>query len=188
MILKAGDIGFSSNNSTGLAGFVPKAIRYFTKSKWSHSLLIQAPILKEEAVQEASDLVQIVPFQRNYRDSTETFEMFRIKKGVVSKATIDASLKKCFNEFTGQKYGYLQLFWFIYRAIAEKFGKDVRHNKNWLSDGVICSELVYWYLFYLGEPFKTLLEPWNADTIQPQDIYNIVQSHPELFELVEIKA
>ncbi len=185
-MLKTGDIGFSSNLRGGLGGFFASAIRFFTKSKYSHTLMISDDTLGAEAVQEAGVIVQVVPFDKYYRHcDKEIYKMYRPKAPEEVKAQ---SAKKVFVEFAGVTYGKLQLIWFIYRAVMENvFKKDVRSQKNWMTDGVICSELVYWYLWNLGEPYQSLLKPWNPDTIQAQDILNIVEANPDLFELVEAK-
>jgi hypothetical protein len=187
-MIKPGDIGFSSNWQKGLSGLLATLIRYFTKSKISHTLLIQNPLGESLTTQEASSIVQVVSFDHHYRDPAQlqSYSVYRVKASEEAK---QASLKKVFDEFAGVTYGKLQLIWFVYRAFNERIlRRDVRKQKNWMSDGVICSELVYWYLWYLGEPYQTLLAPWNPDTIQAQDLLNIVLTHPELFELIEEKA
>ncbi len=186
-MIKSGDIGFSSNWKGGLSGLLASLIRFFTKSKISHTLLIQSSLGETETVQEACSIVQVVDFKRYYRNPKEkqTYAVYAVKATEEAKKE---SLKKVFDEFAGVTYGHLQLIWFVYRAVMENvFKKDVRHEKNWMSKGVICSELVYWYLWNLGEPYQALLKPWNPDTIQAQDILNIVEANPDLFELVEAK-
>lgn len=185
-MLKIGDIGFSSSYGTGFRRFLSNSIRFFTKSKFSHVLMITDDVEKIEAVQEADIIVQVVPFDRNYRKcETEKYRMYRPSAPEVDKVR---AAKRCFMEFAGVTYGKLQLIWFVYRWFNENlFKRDVRHQKNWMADGVICSELVYWYLWYLGDPYQNLLKPWNPDTIQAQDILTIVEANPELFELIEEK-
>ena len=61
----------------------------------------------------------------------------------------------------------------------------MRKETNWMSQGVICSELCYYWLTYLG--LGELVKDFNPDTIQAQDLFEIVQSRPDVFELVESK-
>jgi hypothetical protein len=185
-MLQIGDIGFSSNLAGGFRGLLADAIRYFTDSNFSHSFIITDPVCGQETVQEASELVAVVPFDKNYRESeTELYVVYRPKAS--KKAKLEAA-KKCFVEFAGVSYGRLQLIWFVYRAVMERvFKKDVRKQKNWMADGVICSELVYWYLWYLGKPYQTILAPWNPDTIQAEDLRKLAAANPHLFEIVEEK-
>jgi hypothetical protein len=103
---------------------------------------------------------------------------------LASEGSIGAVLKGCHREFLGIKYGYLQLVWFMWRWLCSKVGVDIRNNKNWMSDGMVCSELLYYYLYYLGEPYRSLLKPFNPDTIQPNDVYLMCLAHPDKFKLV----
>ena len=184
MNIKSGMIGFSNNK----VGLLPKLIRFFTKSTISHTFILTQFIENEPTVQEASLLVQIVPFNKYYiEDNTQSYWIYEIKQELVSKEQIDQSLTYCFKEFAGVKYGKLQLLWFPYRSLMEFFRKDVRKQKNWLSDGVICSELVFYYLYNLGELFQNLLKDFNPDTIQAEDIRQIVINNPDIFTLKECK-
>lgn len=185
MKAKRGDIGLSNN----LKGFFPAAIRFFTGSHISHSFLVGDSWLGHRAVIEAGNLVQVVPWKKFYVDKpTEEYWVYRIHDGKVKEQDMVIALSRCFNNYAGKTYGYLQLLWFIWRWAASKFGMDVRRCRNWLPGGVICSELVYWYLFYLGGEFRKLIEPFTSNTIQAHDIYEIIQSRPDLFYLVEEKT
>lgn len=187
-MVKKGDIGFSSNIARDASGVLASVVRWLTKSFWSHAFIIQQRLGDEETVQEASKLVSVVPFNKHYRNcDTQLYVVYRIKSEYASDTVIDESLRRCFDEFAGVSYGNLQLLWFGYRAIMELFGRDVRHESNWMSNGVICSELVYYFLHYLGEPFQSLLSDLNPDTIQPEDLYKIIKANPDIFEIIEEK-
>ena len=178
-MVKPGIVGFSVNRK----GLLPKLIKFFTGSRWSHSFLIVNPIYGLESVQEASLVVQFIPFDAHYRKNVSQEYVLFAPSGV-SEEKIEAALTLCYREFAGVKYGYLSLFWFVYRWLMEKIGVDVRKRKNWMSDGVICSELVFYFLEALGEPFTEILADFNPDTIQPEDLYKIVVSRQDLFESV----
>lgn len=188
-MLKPGDIGFTSNLEGGFFGFLADCIRFFTKSDISHSMVITQPMAGEETVIEAVKVVQVIPFDKYYRnEKLEAYEIFRIKPGIVTDKAIKKSLDYCFKEFAGVNYGTLQLAWFIWRWFNETvLKKDIRHDKNWMSDGVICSELVYYFLYNLGPVFRELIKDFNPDTIQAQDIKTICVNNPDLFYIVEIK-
>lgn len=185
-MISKGMIGFSNNKSA----FLARLIRLFTNSNLSHTFMITFPKDGRVMLEEASTVVQEVKFDVNYRDDANTqYWLFKIKEGTVSEEAIDASLKYCHEEFLGAQYGKLQLLYFPYRWIMQTFfGKDVRHEKNWFTKGVICSELVYYYLFNLGPKFQELLKEYSPDTIQAQDVRFIVESNPEIFEFVEKKV
>jgi hypothetical protein len=176
--MEVGLIGFSSNSK----GIFPALVRFFTKSKFSHTFIITTPVFGVPSVHEASDVVQIVPFDKFYNKSSETYALYKINNTTYRQ--INDALTTCHLEYSGVRYGYLQLLWFVYRWCMELFGKDVTHKKNWMSNGVICSELVYEYLLLVNPEFKTLLSKFNPDTVQAQDILSIVESRPDLFTKV----
>lgn len=179
-------IGFSNNKTSLLA----KLIRFFTNSKMSHTFVITFPSAGGDVMfEEASHVVTDGVFKTNYIDDTNTqYWIYKIKDGIVSEDVIDKSLVAIQEQFLGVTYGKLQLLFFPYRWIMNTiFHKDVNHEKNWFTNGVICSELVYHYLYNLGQPFQDMLSDFNSDTIQAQDILNIINSHPDVFEFVEEK-
>jgi hypothetical protein len=175
-----GCIGFSGPRTGG--SLFQKLIKFFTGSKWSHSFIVTLPFAGEDAVQEAVMAVQVVPLSRYRDDPNCAYEIYRV---AVSAEAIPVALEYCFNEYAGIKYGYLQLPWFAWRWINEKIGRDIRKENNWLTDGVICSELVYDYLKQLSPYTFELLSGFNPDIIQSEDIYRIVKAHPEAFQLIE---
>ena len=59
---QAGDIAFSSPADPG---FYSRAVRWFTKSEWSHCFLLSHDYLGHTVVMEADLCVQIVSFDRN---------------------------------------------------------------------------------------------------------------------------
>lgn len=184
-MIARGMVGFS-NNRISLLG---KLIRFFTDSRISHTFITTFEQNGEVMIEEASTVVWEGTFRQSYRESEDSdYYLFKIKDGFVTQAEMDASLKYCHDNFLGDTYGKLQLLYFPYRWFMETFfNKDVRHEKNWFTVGVICSELVYWYLYNLGPRFQGMLESYNPDTIQAQDIFLIVQTNPDVFEFVEKK-
>lgn len=182
---RPGMVGFSNNKK----GWLPKLIRFFTQANISHTLLIQNSVCGDATVQEASNLVQVVPFKKYYQDDdTQQYWLYEISSDHASPEEVQSALKQVFDEFAGVKYGYFQLVWFPWRWFCEKIlRRDVRKTKNWMTDGVICSELVYWFLYYLGPKFRALLVQYNPDTIQAEDIRRICEANPKIFRLVEYK-
>jgi hypothetical protein len=180
-MVRPGMIFFSNNKKTLFA----KLIRFFTHSKISHSGLITFDLNGIPACQEETMLVQVVPWA-NYDKSTvdDYYLVYKIKDGLVSEADKQKALRYCFTEYAGVQYGYLQILWFVWRWFAEKvLRKDVTHKKNWFTDGVVCSELVYVYLLQLGI-ISGALAKFNSDTVQAEDLLQIVKSNPEIFEKV----
>jgi hypothetical protein len=164
-------------------GVIQKIIRYFTNSQWSHSLLITTPVAGVESVHEAAGRgVQVVPFEKNYEKAPGYYQLYSISPDYATEDQIFQSLAQCHLIYSGDEYGTLQLLWFPYRVFMEKvFKKDVRHQKNWLSNGVICSELVYHFLSGLGSVFVEMLSPFSPDTIQSEDLYRMYETNPHIF-------
>jgi hypothetical protein len=107
-------------------------------------------------------------------------------------AEIDYALDKCKEKFLGDIYGFLEWPYFLWQMFCRKVLKiDVRKNKNWITGGTICTELFYWYLWYLTEihpenwiKLKSLLEQWSADAMTANDALHLLHDHPECFRLV----
>jgi hypothetical protein len=184
---KEGMIGFSNNKK----GFLPAIIRFFTKSKISHAFIVARNYGDQASVQEAGMVVQLGPLERLYTNNpSEDYWIYDC-----TKVTLEQKLKAldyCFKEYAIVEYGYLQLLWFVYRwfcvEILKQNNKDVTRRNNWLSKGVICSELQYEYLIQLGGEYAELVRDFNQDTIQAEDLRLIVASRPDLFCLIEYKT
>ncbi|MGB2960620.1 MAG: hypothetical protein WBD30_17205 [Bacteroidota bacterium] len=176
-----GMIGFSNNKEGG------RIIRFFTRSRISHTFVFTFTLKGIPAVQEASASVQIVPFLSRYHGNPSySYEVYEVTAGSVTEEDVESTLSRIFEEFAGVKYGWLQTLWFPYRWFLEAVlgRRDVHRKKNWFTHGVICSELLFWYLKYLDPLFSTLLKEYDADTIQPGDLLEVVKAHPEYFRLV----
>ncbi|CAK0741563.1 hypothetical protein CCP1ISM_130014 [Azospirillaceae bacterium] len=182
---KPGQIVFSTNPNS----IHSKIVRFFTNSPYSHTFMITRSFGEIEAAQEAGMIISVVPFDKNYRQAKEErYVIYEIDPKFVSEEQISKSLSYCFNEYNGVQYGYLSLLWFVYRWANEKLlRRNVNHEKNWLANGVICSELVYYFLCNLGPIFEAMMAPFNPDTIQPEDIRQIILANPEIFKKREIK-
>ncbi len=188
-MLNPGQFYFSNNKS----GFFPKLVRFFTKSKLSHCGIVFFNLgFGAETVIESTTLVQVVPFQRNYRDSkNEEYIVFELIDKTLSRQKIDLDkiLIDLFKEYSGQSYGYFQLLWFVFRWFVGLFGFDISNHKNWFTQNVICSEVLFQYL----KALKILvldekLKKFNSDTVQAQDLFDIVKSCPDIFRVVEFKG
>lgn len=176
-MIRHGMIGFGGKRS----GFYPNAVRFFTKSKWSHCFVVIPQVLGELSVIEADLKVQIVPFQKEYveknADYYEVWEPIYATDSDVYRATTDIFIKNA-----GEIYGFLQIPWFAWRAFMRIFGVKLR--RNWFKDGEICSELLWSYLMELGPKYRNAFSILTEDECSPEDIYEIVLSRPDLFQFV----
>lgn len=184
---KEGMVGFSNNKK----GFLAAAIRFFTKSKISHAFIMSRNYGDQASVQEASIVVQLGPFEKLYvNDVNEEYWIYDCLKATPKQKL--KALDYCFKEYATVEYGKLQLLWFVYRwfcvDILRQDEKEVVKRDNWLSRGVICSELQYDYFIQLGGEYAELVKGFNQDTIQAEDLRLLVVSRPDLFKLVEYKS
>ena len=167
--------------ATNTVGFFPAAIRLFTGSKFSHSLVLTPPILDIpmgiEAVEGGVDSVR---FDKNYiNDTTQGYEIWEIKIDLSIK---DAAIKTVLSELQ-TPYGYLEYLFFLWRRINYWLGRDIKSQDNWFSKGIICSQLCVDYLNACG--LSQVLNGYGKGSICPQDLQDIMIAHPELFEKVE---
>lgn len=162
---------------------IAKLIAKITQSKWSHSFIVVPPVLEKEMVMEAaSNGISMTTFQENYRDNAnESYEVYRV---FAPKNKVDKSILSCMERLE-RPYPYLELLWFVWRRINKFFGKDIKDQNNWFTNGVVCSGLVRKFLE--GSGLKRLFKGFGIDAVAPQDVYNIVLANPKLFELIEKK-
>jgi hypothetical protein len=170
-------------------GWFERQITFFTFSKWSHCFITLYPVGTEPTVLEADADVSVVPWSREYGTARdEAFDLWRIKDGLVDPALMAQVLQQVFHDFSEVQYGILQYPWFIWWWFNKKYlNRDISNQKNWFTKWIICSEIIYWYFTYLGDPFKSLVAQYSGDTMQPQNVQDILSAHPELFEKVATK-
>lgn len=158
----------------------PALIRWVTKSKFSHSLITIPDILGIPMCMEASGQgVNTLRFDKGYLNNTQ--QEIKIYKVNVSKELKDSAIQKCLNDLE-VSYGYLELPWFLWRSLNKFFGKDIKKQDNWFQNGIICSELCVSYLTYCG--LGNLFKDFGNSSVNAQDLYEIIQSNPSLFESV----
>lgn len=165
-------------------GFFPNAIKWFTKSKFSHSLVTMPNVLDMPMCAEAADNgVSMVRFDKAYtQNEDQEYEIWKVK---IAPECIDAGIKKVADDLETM-YGFLQYPWFVWRSICKFFGSDIKHQNNWFTGGTICSELCVQYLAGCGLAY--VLDGYGPGAVTPQDLQDIFKAHPELFELVAMKG
>ena len=182
-MITSGLIGFSYS-----PGWLQRCIRFFTNSKWSHAF-VTIDVAGSTSVMEAGQFqVQVVPYHTHYKGVEH--ELYQIKQVTAwdkdDEADERLALLTTFYALAGDRYGYLQCLWFVWRWLNDKLGRDISQQKNWFTRGVICDEVVYYYLWNLSDAMHPLLSKFSPDTIQSEDLYQIVKSNPQMFEKVNI--
>jgi hypothetical protein len=178
-------LAFNSTNG----GFINKAERFFTRSKFNHVSVTIPPVLGIDCHLSAILTVTTEPVYVFMNDESEQYKSY-YPIGFTDKQ-IEQATTRMFSEFAGKTYGFFQLLWFVYRYFAEgwPFYADVRKNYNWFPHGPICSEVVWYYLYWLAcsNPnalkLKNKLEEWKPDNFSPADCINIMEEYDNLFTL-----
>jgi len=172
-----GNIVLASTKS----GFIPNAIKWFTKSQFSHSLVTTPDTLGTPMCIEACEGgVDSCRFDKGYSNNIDQgYQVWNIK---IDQATKDRAIVSIFNDLeTG--YGFLEYPWFMWRQLNRLFGRDIKSQNNWNTNGMICSQLCVAYLTACGLGY--IFVGYGRGAIAPQDLQDIFKAHPELFEMTE---
>lgn len=164
-------------------GVVPAIIRYVTKSQYSHSLLTIPNILEVPMCVEAADSgVSMLRFDRGYTENKDQeIAIFSVN---ISQEDKDKAIIQCLNSLQ-LGYGYLELFWFIWRAFNKFIGRDIKNQDNWVANGIICSELCRMYLSYAG--LGHLFKEFGNGALNAEDLRQIMLDHPDVFTEIKKK-
>jgi hypothetical protein len=176
---KAGDIAFSYPVALG---FYSRAVRFFTKSMWSHCFFLCDDYLGQRMVFESDLKAQLVPFEKEYIESqVDAYELYRPSRARGNQIT--EACKFSFYVTAGETYGFLSIPWFALReTIFWITGKKL--GKNFKKSGSICSESLLLYIHGLGEEYGEAFKHLTRDETSPEDIYKVVKSRPDLFHYI----
>ena|ERR1700676_5588979 len=159
------------------SGFIPYVIKMVTNSSFSHSLITTPNVLNTPMCMEAASVgVSMLSFEEGYGEqSGEDIRCFEVNvPQEIKDAAIKSSLK-----LLEKSYGYLELLWFIWRAINQLFRRDIKKQDNWSQSGLICSELCFEYLKACG--LEHLFSAYGNGSISPEDIYRVMKANPDIF-------
>jgi hypothetical protein len=160
-----GTIGFCRERSS----FISKAIRWFTRSQWSHTYIIYQ-VDPEVLVLEAGKFqVQLIPITK-YESSKYVNVYFT--PGLFLQGHVDAGIAKA-KEKIEATYGWLQIFGFLPVIVAKRLlGMKISNPSK---GGIVCSELVLQYLRGLEPGGK-----WGSmdrNSVSPEDLYGELVKH-----------
>jgi hypothetical protein len=174
-----GDVYCVNSKGKGwIKNFYSYAQRFVTGMPYTHCAIEVEKELGVSSVFEADALVLVDPANRITADPNRDYEIYSIVG--VDQKKIDEILAVLYDKYCGTTYGFLQILWFLYRRFMEVvFKKDVRKQRNPLSKGIICSELLWDYLSMLGEfipELKAKISEWNCNTIHAGDVAMICKT------------
>jgi hypothetical protein len=180
--------------------FLSNAIKFFTKraakkygvENWTHSMFYVGKFFNEDFVFSAEAAQSIMPLKKFQKPKVK-YVIYKINDNIKAE-DLDNLIKDFFLNYAGDTYGFFQLFWFIYRWIAEIIGLDVRKKNNWFPTGDICSEMTFRFLTkrleysnknVIIKNVLNKLNEWTENTIHPVDLAYIIKKFPLVFEKVE---
>ncbi len=178
MSVKTGDVVFSHKCS----GLYPRLVKWFTGGP-SHCFFIAGNFHGYECALESDLKCQLVPFEKEYGEKKEdNYEVYRPIAADVHD--LEASGRAMFHEFAGELYGFLQLLFWPIKTFFALIGWR-SYSKNLFPKGLICSELLLFYIRSLGGEYAKAVEGLNPDTTAPSDLLDICRMRPDLFQHVE---
>jgi len=171
-MLMRGSVGFCSKK----ANFISKIIRWFTRSKWSHTFIMyQAE--PEPLVVEAGTYEVLIDLPMKYESSKYVTGYF--EPAGFSAEEVERGIAKIRQKIEVH-YGWLQLVGFIPVVIFRRlFGMKI---SNPARGGIICSELVLLYLRALEPGSKW--DSMDKNTTSPEDLFVEISAHPK-FRMVQ---
>ena len=159
--------------------FISNAIRWLTSSQYSHSLVTLPQLLNcDMCVEAASNGVTLQRFDTTYwtnpSQACDVYELIGISDDIKA-----AAMKGLLSELD-TSYGYLEMPWFIWRALNRMVGRDIKSHDNWSQHGDICSWVCVQYLTACG--LGDLFRDYGKCSVAPQDLRNIFDANPTIFK------
>lgn len=147
-----------------------KLIVWFTKSNWSHCLLIPEEEFGDDPIIIESNAYGGVRIDLLSKyDDKYNIEIYEELKS-------DNNLNPL-KPYIGNKYGYFQIVGFV-------VSKIFKLKNNIFGSGEICSELVLLYL--LGSRSKKLFQNLQKNATSPEDLYRIISKKPSYFKKSDV--
>jgi len=169
--IKEGMIGLSGGNS-----FIQNAIKYFTKSQFSHSFVVMdGPYRSLSILETTSTIVSLTPFSTKISEPNY-IEMWE----VISTIEIKDILKNNYLTYAAQWYGYLSYLWFMWRWFWRLLGIEKNVMWKWAVTGQTCTELTC--NGYLCILFPEIFVGKDINTIAPEELRVIMLANPDKFK------
>lgn len=174
--------------------FIANAIKWFTRSRFSHSFVtVPAQIGREMCIEADGNGIAEIEFDVGYRNNpAQTYMVYRVN---LPQEVIDKALQACLDDLE-HKYAYLAYPWFIYRTLMWKlFKKDIKAKNNWYTKNLVCSGLVRLYLdaesvrdHLSSKGLQNLFSGYGLGSMAPEDLFYVLEANPELFTKIEAKG
>lgn len=172
-VILPGDIIFVNNKD---GNFLSKAIRWFTRSPWSHCALgFFNQMNGEQMIFEANLTVNATPWVRTADNPLYDVMVYRwIKHG----RNAEQAMWTVYHKYVGNTYGWAQLLWFVWRWMVTGLRLPARWaHKNFFPDNEICSEVEFvGMLLTTDSPSVTSVihrRGYDQNAVHPGDIFDI---------------
>lgn len=164
-------------------GFIPQAIKWFTGSQFSHSLVLYEPFNNRPMGIEAAGIgVSVLPFDKNYiQDANQGYEVWEFKADPLDKIK---GMSFIIDELESS-YGSFEYAWFIWRKLNSILGRNIQNQNNWVTKGTICSQLCVQYITQAG--YGHIFKDYGSGAVAPEDLRNVMIQNPALFQLTTTK-
>ena len=155
----------------------------FTGHEVSHSFLILEKYYDIDMVFDAKEVMTISRLHDLTSNQNAKYWIFNLPCTEEGKRYVENHI---FHTYLGEKYGYVQSLWFIYRKFCEKFG--LKYGANPFENGILCSEscLLALRIYKTTQPkeisdkIEKVLEPYTPNGVHSGDILNILTKLKEL--------
>ena len=164
-------------------GWFSSAQRLFTGQPFTHTAVFTYPVCNQTSYMGADMVVSIQPWGNAVNNPTMDYIVYTPVG--FTEEQIQVALAQTYIKFAANEYGFAQVLWFVYRGLMwSVFKKDVRKQHNFFPNGVICSELGWWYFYFLGEfqpKIRDFINQWRPDTFHSGDTAYVLHSLKEFF-------
>lgn len=183
------------NNKNNSFFSISRWIRFFTGEykgvELTHSMFTMGQDFnsRENQVFSAEKTMSIMPLRHFRRNANIDYMIFEWKD--IPEEFLSELAYHLYDKYAVEDYAYFQLLGHIYRWFVEKVfrRKNMVEKKNPFPNGNVCSELWGRLGEIVTENFNPILDviikKWNLNSVNPLDIYKLIDQNPEYFTLVE---
>ena len=165
----------------GLAGgyeWIQNAIKWFTKSDWSHSFTLMMHAGNLSVLETTVKYVHCITIEEKMKDD----DYIAVWEPVCDPQQMNDASDRLYMKYIDMLYGYESYFWFMYRGLIRLFGKDTTKMWRIVHNRITCTELTTEGLHDTND-LKDLF-PNDLNTYAPEELFGVIQANPTRFKWV----